>query len=78
MANYIKGLEEVENKIVELLKTESRQINITELIDKAKKLGISKSKTTLRDAIMSAGGKKKIKIEAMKPKQLLVSVAERR
>ena len=75
MADYIASLKEVENRIVALLKEEGRQLNISELISKAKTAGISRSEVTIRDTIMSAGGKKKVKIESMKPKQLLVSPA---
>ena len=79
MTDYIKDLNKVEDKIVKLLEEQERpHINIGELLEKAKKAGINKSKTTLRDAIISAGAKKKLKIEAMKPKQLLISVMHRR
>ena len=73
MTDYIKELNEIENKLVKFLEDKQTQMNIGELLKEAKKAGINNSITTLRDAVMSAGGKKKLKIESMKPKQLLIS-----
>lgn len=79
MTDYIKDLNKVEDKLVNFLAEEQRPpMNITELLEKARKAGINKSKTTIRDAIISAGARKKLKIEAMKPKQLLISVIHQR
>jgi len=71
-------LEKIENKIIDIIaRNKNQQINIGELIEKAKKANVSKSNTILRDAIMSAGGKRKLKIELMKPKQLLISIPKK-
>jgi len=78
MSDYIKDLEKFETKIIELLTNQTQEMNLTALIKKAKETGISKSSATLRDAIMSAGAKKKLRIEAVKPKQLFVRLPERR
>jgi cell division septum initiation protein DivIVA len=79
MTDYIKELEEIENKLVEFLREkQDSKMNITELLEKAEKAGINKGKTILRDAIISASAKKKLKIEMMKPKQLLISLQEKK
>jgi hypothetical protein len=75
--DYVKILDEIENKIVNLLRHGDQPINIGELIEKAKKADVSKSDTIIRDAIMCAGGKGKLKIELIKPKQLLISIARK-
>lgn len=79
MPNYIEILDEIEDKLITILENHKNEpMNIGELIQKAKKANISKSTTILRDAIMSGGGKGKVKIELIKPKQLLIRVAERK
>ena len=79
MPDYMKTLENIGDKIVELLLTvENHEMYLLALIDRAKEAGIGESKATLRDAIMAAAGKKKLKIEERPPKQLMVGLPDRR
>jgi hypothetical protein len=79
MSDYMKTLENIGDKIVELLLTaENHEMYLLALIDKAKKAGICKSKATLRDAIMAAACKKKLKVEERPPNQLMVLLPDRR
>ena len=79
MSDYMKRLERVEGKIVELLlAVENHEMNLLALINKANQAGISESKAALRDAIMAAASKKKLKVEERPPKQLIVRLPDRR
>lgn len=79
MSDYMKTLEDIGDKIVELLLTvENHEMYLLALIDRAKAAGIGETKAALRDAIMAAAGKKKLKVEERPPRQLMVRLLDRR
>lgn len=75
MSDYIEELDDVVDAVIELvkeLKDKGEPANIGRVIKKSK--GTSNSDTLLRDAIMAAGGKGKLKIRRNPPNQLLLEL----
>lgn len=75
MSDYIDGLDGVVDAVVKLVKeieNKGEPTNIRGVIKKGKDKSISNSDTLLRDAIMAAGGKGKLKIRKTPPNQLLL------
>jgi hypothetical protein len=77
MSDYIEELDHIVDGVVKLVKEledKGKPTNIRGVIKKGKDKGISNSDTLLRDVIISAGGKGKLKIRRSPPNQLLLEV----
>jgi hypothetical protein len=79
MPDYLKDLESIERKILDVLAAaENQEMYLLALVAKLHATGASKSKATLRDAIMAAAGGKKVQIERREPKQLVVRASKKK
>ena len=77
MSDYIKELDDVISSVVNVineLQDEGELAKIGGVIKITKERGIINSNTLLRDAIMVAGGKGKLKIQKNPPNQLLLKL----
>ena len=75
MSDYIEELDGVVDAVVKVIKElegKGEPVNIGVVIKKSKDKGIDNSATLLRDGIMAAGGKGKLKIRKNPPNQLLL------
>ena len=75
MNDYVEELEDAMDSVIEVVREfedEGELANIGMVIKKAKKKDIKTSSTLLRDAVMVAVGKGKLKIRKNPPNQLLL------
>ena len=77
MNDYINELDTLIDSVVEVVKeleSEGEPANIGVVIKKTKEKNIGGRDTLLRDAIMAAGGKGKLKIRRSPPNQILLEL----
>ena len=81
MIDYVKELDAVVDLVVEIveeLEDNEETANIVGVIKKAKERNRGNGNTLIRDAIMTAGGRGKLKIRRIPPNQYLLELPNKK